>query len=516
MNSLEKAIVFLVLLTQAYGAVQRKPNIVVILSDDQGFHDIGYHGSEIATPHLDQLAAAGVKLENYYVQPVCSPTRSQLMTGRYQIHTGLQHRIIRPSQPYGLPLQYPTIADLLHDNGYSTHAIGKWHLGFYKKEYTPLFRGFDTFYGILPGASDHYTYEQCDVFRGKNNMSESLDKVTFCGNTLLDMDQPVIDANGTFSTHLYTKKAIEVVEKAAQLDKPMFMYLSYQVPHSPIQAPEHYYINITNIVNQNRTIYAGMLASMDEGVRNLTDALKQNGLWNNTILIFSSDNGGRPSFGASNWPLRGVKSTLWEGGIRTIGFVTSPLFSPEQSGKSSTELMHVSDWFPTIADMAGATVNSSLDLDGVSQWEMIKEGKPSTRKEILHNIDILSPAQGTRFYNDTFDTRIRAAIRVGNYKLITGDPGDGDWYPIPGITNYIKKAFHSKFDPNAKNLWLFDVAQDPEETTDLSASMPKVVRKLLDKLSKYNATALPPWYPDSDPNSDPPLNGNMWQPWVQS
>lgn len=498
---------------------QRRPNIVFVMSDDQGYHDIGYHGSDLATPHLDALASEGVKLENYYVQPVCSPSRSQLLSGRYQIHTGLQHRIIRPSQPYGLPLEFPTLADVLRQQGYTTHAVGKWHLGFPTKEYTPLQRGFDTFYGILTGSADHYTYWNCDAHRSwlseVDGTLRNSSNTTYCGYALRDNDGPSVEGNETYSTHLYTEKAIQHIKAAATTDNPMFLYLAYQAPHSPLQVPEEYQRDFTDIANHDRRIYAGMMKALDEAVKNVTNALKSYNLWNNTIFIFSSDNGAEPALGGNNWPLRGVKTTLWEGGMKTIGFVTSPLIGPEHRGKVSLELMHVSDWFPTISAMAGIQLSPDLYLDGVNQWPMIRDGEPGPRNELLHNIDILSPLQGSTLFNNTFDTRFRAAIRVGDYKLITGDPGNGDWYPKTlSAHGYQKPPFWQPFSINAKNLWLFNVIQDPFERNDLSHTMPGKVREMLDKLVNYQTTARNPWYPDSDPNCDPQIHRGYWEPWM--
>ncbi len=158
---------------------------------------------------------------------------------------------------------------------------------------------------------------------------------------------------------------------------------------------------------------------MDEAVKNVTDSFKKYGLWNNTIMIFSTDNGGPPG-SANNWPLRGYKGTLWEGGVHGVGFVNSPLL--EKSGYINQEFIHISDWFPTLVSVAGGSTQG-LQLDGVNQWETISRNSSSPRKELLHNIDPLQPPVGKLQYKGTFDHRHRAAIRMGDWKLITGNPG---------------------------------------------------------------------------------------------
>jgi len=475
---------------------RKQPHIVLILADDYGFHDIGYHNSDIHTPTLDKLAAGGVKLENYYVQPICTPSRSQLLSGRYQIHTGLQHGIIWPAQPNGLPLEDKTVADQLKAAGYATHAVGKWHIGFYKKEYTPTYRGFDSYYGYLTGSEDYYTHMRCE---SKGN----------CGMDLHDNEE-VVWNNTEYSTYLFSRKAEDVIKKHDQ-NKPLFLYLPFQAVHAPMQVPQKYIDPYPKSDYPFRRIYAGMVSCMDEAIRNITVTLKSAGLWEDTIIIFSTDNGGQSMAGGSNWPLRGNKGTLWEGGLHGVGFVHSPLLNKHVQGSTSKELMHITDWYPTLLHIAGSNA-STQHLDGFNQWDTINNAALSPRKEILHNIDPLTVSKnGSRLFPDRFDTRTRAAIRVGDWKLITGDPGKGNWYPLPNSTTYGEQPDTSAKD---QNMWLFNIKQDPNEHNDLSKSRPDTVKILLERLSAYNATAVPCRYPNSDPNSYPRHNGGAYVPWM--
>ncbi|KAK3087860.1 hypothetical protein FSP39_011626 [Pinctada imbricata] len=472
----------------------QQPNIIFILADDYGYNDIGYHGSEIKTPNLDKLATGGVRLENYYVQPICTPTRSQLLSGRYQIHTGLQHSIIWPQQPNGLPLNSPTIADKMREAGYSTHAVGKWHLGFYKKEYLPNNRGFDTYLGYLTGSEDYYTHYRCD---GK-----------LCGMDLRENLNPA-NYSGIYSTHLFSERAINIIRNKPS-SKPMFMYLAFQAVHAPLQVPDRYINPYLHIKDKNRRTYAAMVSAMDEAVGNITSALKQSGLWDNTILVFSTDNGGQILEGGNNFPLRGWKGSLWEGGMRGVGFVYSNLL--KNKGSTAHGLIHVTDWFPTLVSLAGGDLNGTQPLDGNDQWSVISGGSSKGKRDvILHNIDPLTGLHGKRLYNDTFDTRVRAALRQGPWKIITGNPGNSSWIPPPSIG--LKSRMNST-DKSDKNVWLFNIEKDPTEHNDLSDVMPNLVRKLLDLLVQFNKTAVPCRYPKYDPMADPKYHGGYWGPWM--
>ncbi len=201
----------------------------------------------------------------------------------------------------------------------STHTVGKWHLGYYKKEYQPTFRGFDSYYGYLNGAEDYWKHNRCDKFFA-----------TFCGLDLRNNTDVVRDQTGNYSARIFTSKVQDIVKNHDQA-KPLFMYLPYQSVHSPLQAPQEYIDKYSNIHDENRRKFAGMVSIMDEAVKNVTDTFKKYGLWNNTIMVFSTDNGG-PHGSANNWPLRGHKTTLWEGGVHGVGFVNSPLLRKSGTG----------------------------------------------------------------------------------------------------------------------------------------------------------------------------------------
>ncbi|NXN83165.1 ARSI Arylsulfatase, partial [Bombycilla garrulus] len=481
----------------------RPPHIIFILTDDQGYHDIGYHGSDIQTPTLDRLAAEGVKLENYYIQPICTPSRSQLITGRYQIHTGLQHSIIRPRQPNCLPLDQVTLPQKLQEAGYSTHMVGKWHLGFYKKECLPTRRGFDTFLGSLTGNVDYYTYDNCD---GPG----------VCGYDLHEGEDVAWDQSGKYSTFLYAQRVSKILASRSPKE-PIFIYVAFQAVHTPLQSPKEYIYRYRSMGNVARRKYAAMVTCMDEAVKNITWALKKYGYYDNSVIVFSTDNGGQTFSGGSNWPLRGRKGTYWEGGVRGIGFVHSPLIKRKR--RTSRALVHITDWYPTLVSLARGNLSNVQGLDGYDVWPAISEGKESPRTEILHNIDPLYNHAKYGSLEDGFgiwNTAVQASIRVGEWKLLTGDPGYSDWIPPQTLTNFPGSWWNLErlTDGLRKSVWLFNITADPYERYDLSEQRPDVVRTLLMRLVHYNRTAIPVRYPAENPRAHPDFNGGAWGPWA--
>ncbi|XP_039702834.1 arylsulfatase J [Pteropus medius] len=480
-----------------------QPHLIFILADDQGFRDVGYHGSEIRTPTLDRLAAEGVKLENYYVQPICTPSRSQFITGKYQIHTGLQHSVIRPTQPNCLPLDDATLPQKLKEAGYATHMVGKWHLGFYRTECLPTRRGFDSFFGSLLGSGDYYTHYKCD-------------SPGVCGYDLHENDRAAWGhGGGAYSTQMYTQR-VQRILASHDPGKPLFLYIAYQAVHSPLQAPGRYLEHYRSIANARRRRYAAMLSCLDEAVANVTLALKAHGFYDNSVIVYSSDNGGQPAAGGSNWPLRGRKGTYWEGGVRAVGFVHSPLL--RRRGTVCRELVHITDWYPTLLALAAGRPDEGARLDGYDVWEALSEGQRSPRVDILHNIDPVyaRAAHGSwAAGHGIWDTAVQSAIRVRHWKLLTGNPGAGDWVPPQAFSSLGPSRWHSECVTSSagKSVWLFNITADPYERVDLSDRYPGVVRQLLRRLSRFNRTAVPVRYPPRDPRGNPRLHGGVWGPW---
>ena len=509
------------------GWLTDQPNIIFIFGDDYGYHDIGYHDqSVIQTPNMDQLAADGVTLNNYYVQPMCTPTRGTMMSGRYMIYAGLQHSVIQSCQQAGLPLEMPTIADALRAEGYATYMVGKWHIGFFSDDYVPTHRGFDSFFGYLSGGVAYYNYIECvvnstmgvtsaaqyfacdDLMANYDTATEEEMEGFLCGFDLYNNETVAWEYDGVYSTPLFTEKAIDIIKMQSEMDKPFFLYLSYQATHGPLAAPDEVVEPYADTISdENRRIYAGMTTYMDQGIGNLTNALEQYGLRDNTIIIFSNDNGGDTNSGAINWPLRGSKTTLWEGAIKGIGWVNSPLL--QKTGTINNGLMHVSDWFPTLVGLAGGDA-SQYTLDGFDIWDSISNDEDSPREEILINIDPMNLLRGEDSDISDWDSRMSAAIRVGDWKLITGDPGAGAWTAPPEDSDLESIADP---DPSDKNIWLFNIADDPNETTDLFDDNQDQAIDMLNKLAEYQANAFGPTYPDIDLNCNPANFDDVWTWW---
>jgi arylsulfatase A-like enzyme len=419
---------------RAADAPPARPNIIYILADDMGYADAGFNGGkEIKTPNLDLLARGGANLKSFYVQPVCSPTRSALMTGRYPSSTGV-YSVVKPRTPWGLKLEEQTLPQMLRSAGYETAISGKWHLGEFEPAYRPTQRGFDHQYGHWYGAIDYNTHLRDGVLDWHRN------------------DQPCKDEG--YSTHLIAREACRMIREKNP-DKPLFLYLPFNAVHGPYQVPDKYSAAYPDLTGIRRT-YAGMLSAMDEAIGQVLAALEEKKIRDNTLIIFSSDNGG-PSPGriTSNGPLRAGKGTLYEGGVRVCAFANWPGRIP--AGKTIDEPLHAVDWYPTLTKLAGTTLEQKLPLDGLDIWPVLTAGAKSP-----HEALILCGIQ-----------RGHAAIRMGDWKLIVGARGK------------TKGAKATETDQ------LYHLAEDIGETRNLAAEKPDKLKELRARYDAMMKTAAP-------------------------
>jgi arylsulfatase A-like enzyme len=422
-------------------AQSAKPNIVLIVADDLGWKDVGFHGSDIKTPNIDELAASGAKLEQFYAQPMCTPTRAALMTGRYPFRYGLQTAVIPQGHSYGLATDEWLLPQALKDAGYETAIIGKWHLGHADSKYWPRQRGFDYQYGPLIGEIDYFTHtvdEKVDWYR----------------------DNEMVVEEG-YSTTLFGDDAVRLIENHDP-SRPLFLYYAFNAVHTPYQAPQDNLDRYKNIEDPSRKAYAASATAMDEQIGRLIAALDARGMLANTLIIFQSDNGGtrNPLFAgaitdmskvvlpADNGPYREGKGALYEGGTRVVAFANWP--GHIESGITVDGLLHTVDLYPTLVKLAGGSLDKSKPLDGIDVWETISTGKPSPRTEIVYNIE-----------------PFRAAVR------------EGDW-----------KLFWKTLLPQAVEL--YNIAEDPSETTNRAAEHPDIVAALQKRANELGAEAQQP------------------------
>lgn len=411
------------------GAKESRPNIVFILADDLGWGDLSCYGRpDYGTPNIDQLASQGTKFTDAYsASAVCTPTRCGYITGRYpaRFRIGLEEPLVATNSKVGLEPQQPTIASLLKQSGYDTALFGKWHLGF-RPEWGPNAHGFDEFFGILAGAGDYFLHKNG---LGQPDLYENLTPV---------------ERNG-YLTDLLTERAVNYVKKSRSA--PFFLSLHYTAPHWPWQGPQggeptHFSDKTPEPAAMtgggSLKVYAQMIKSLDNGVGRVMQAIRAAGIDRNTLVIFTSDNGGeRFSY---QWPFSGQKGDLLEGGIRVPAIVRWPGVVP--AGRATQQMAITMDWTATMV-AAGKADASSFD-----------------------GIDLMPVIRGSRGVIDrTFFWRIYSqdAVRAGNWKYVR----------------------------NGEVRRLFDLSQDQHEQADFSQKQPEVLKRLMSEFNKWSDQMLP-------------------------
>lgn len=424
-------------------AAAKPPHIVVLMPDDLGWHDLGFLGKEIRTPHIDRLAERALRLNQFYVQPHSSQTRAALLTGRYPMRYGFQTLSLLPQSRFGMPTDERLLPQALKDVGYRTALVGKWQLGHARPEFAPTRRGFDSFYGTLAGSID------------------PVRKVGPAGPDWWRNDKPLKEDG--YVTTLLGREAAAVVAKH-DTAKPLFLMVSFTAPAAPVFAPKEFVDRNAHIKDDARRLYAGAVSALDDAVGAIVAALEKRGILDDTLIVFHSDNGGAVAHkyptgdgdvaqgAADNDPYRDGQGSLYEGGVRVPALLRWPAGGLD--GGASNALLHVTDLYPLLLGRAGAIGEPRKPLDGIDPWPIFTGNALPPRKEVLLNIE---------------DTR--GAVRVGDWKLVV-------YTALP------------------VRIELYDVPHDPGEEDNAAERFPERVKELMARLSEYAWDMQPSRYID--------------------
>jgi arylsulfatase A-like enzyme len=414
------------LLLPISGFAADRPSIVLIVADDLGYGDVGFHGSDIHTPNLDRLAATGVSLEQFYVAPMCSPTRAGLMTGRYPLRFGLMRAVIPPQRDFGLDPAETLLPEYLRDAGYAHRGIfGKWHLGHTQQKWRPLAQGFTTFEGCLNGAVDYFTQDR----EGER-------------------DWHLNDGSSSrrgYTTDLIRDAAVEFIDSIPN-DEPYFAYVPFTAPHSPFQAKPEDLAKYPDRPKGKLRTFAAMVDSMDQAIGRILESVEGRDDADNTIVIFMSDNGGVREVG-DNGSQRGAKLTVYQGGIRVAAVARWPAGGIKGGGVSNARIGYI-DILPTLLSAIGHDASPRKPLDGIDVLAAIRNRENPPDRAWLTYLD----------QND--DRRERFALNHDNYKLV------------------VQRDATDARQIRPSSIELFNIGDDPAESSNLAATDPATLAEL--------------------------------------
>lgn len=410
---------------------EEKPNIIIFFTDDQGYADLGCYGAEgFETPHIDQLARQGIRFTNFYVPAtVCTPSRAGLMTGRYPKRSNMHEAVLFPFSDSGLSTEEFTMAEMLKSAGYSTACIGKWHLG-HKPEYMPNNHGFDYFYGVpYSNDMDNHFYKHLNfqspplpMYRNKELIESGPDQ--------------------RYLTKRYTEEAINLIKKSG--DEPFFLYVAQNMPHVPLFVSEKFK------GKSKKGLYGDVIMELDWSVGEIVNALKEEGKYDNTIFVFTSDNG--PQIGSAK-PLRGKKAQTWDGGQRVPGIITWPSKIP--SGITCDQMVTTMDLFPTLMDIAQIEEDKRT-FDGINIVALLKNPQSTNL-----------PDRPLYFYARNGKPE---AVRLGKWKL-----------------HITKTLGWNVNEDGAFPVSLYDLEEDIQEQKNVADQYPDVVKKLTNSIWEFDA-----------------------------
>jgi arylsulfatase A-like enzyme len=514
------------------GSRNPPPNVIFIIADDLGWSDIGLHDADVYSPFIDKLHTEGVTLHNYYVDLVCSPSRASFMTGRYPMTTGAVDWFQR-SDMVGLALGETTLGDMFREAGYATTYVGKWHLGYYAPEATPTFRGFDSFYGMYGGGADYYRHVASQHYDQRRDFARR------CGPGCSVVDYA---SDGMYSSHLFGEEAVRLIAGHNESAAPLFMVVSFQAVHGPAHASPFNYADTCPAVAKHRTRtnspperamssdkeegdaalerrratktaeraqrkkFTGVVTVMDNAIENITAVLAAKGMLHNTLLVFTTDNGAATvntdAWGSSNYPLRGGKHTIWEGGTRGVGAVWGhPVTSHDEFKPFVSErMMHGVDWFPTLRHLLNlwqcpaSQRTQQLRLDGISQLKAAlaspflppsnSGGSGGSRsggggavrtgfvygnvRDSCNKMPVGGPlGAATDRTSHSEDVGCGFGLRDGDWKIVFGYGGYNDAWPTSPSETVVLMPYTSKATLCPDGYCLFNIAQDPTESYEV-------------------------------------------------
>ena len=413
-----------------------QPNIVILLADDLGWADLGFRGSDIQTPNIDRLAAEGLHLERFYVMPICTPTRSALMTGRDPMKLGSAYAGFQPWQNGGVSPEEHFMPESFKAAGYQTAMVGKWHLGHTTEPLVPNTRGFDHFVGHLNTQVDFFEHT---VARGYD----------------LQENGKSIKREGTYATDIHGDEAVRYINDIRDPNKPFFLYVPFLAPHTPMQAPEALKAKYPFRLDKPfaKKTYAAMVDSLDYNIGKILSALDEQGLAENTIVFFFSDNGGIEVFGSDNGPFRGGKLETFEGGIRVGGVLRWP--AQIEAGSRSDSVVSIMDIFPSFAHASGVPMMNQKTIDGQQRWSEITGQTKTPRGDLYFGS------------NSPMFNRYHVSLLEERWKLV-------------------QVIDHLSASTTVENL-LFDMTEDAAEQNNLAESHPEEVARMADKIRQWRA-----------------------------
>lgn len=444
-----------------------RPNILLIICDDLGYGDVGFNGAkDIQTPNIDKLAQGGVVMTSgYVVHPFCGPSRMGLLAGRYPHKFGGPYNLPPAATNFekykgqGIPVGETLLSTTLQKAGYHTGAIGKWHLGF-APEFHPNARGFDDFFGFLGGGHMYFPEQYQAIHErqknaGKTNFNEYQTPLEHNGKEVVETE---------YMTDALSREAVRFVKESADARKPFFLYLAYNAPHTPLEAKEDDLAKFAAIQDEKRRTYAAMVWAVDRGIGKITEALKGTGAFDNTLIVFLSDNGGKLGAGANNGPLSEGKGSVADGGIRVPMFFHWP--AGLEGGRQYDHPVSSLDYYPTFAALAGAEVPYSQKLDGLDILSAVKANQSAREGKAMFAL---------RHFNGFHNV----GIRQDRWKATRKGP-NSPWE-------------------------LFDITTDLGESKDVSSQYPERVKEMVGAAKVWSQAHIDPlWF-------DTPNGAKYWK-----